>query len=104
MPNTLLEPLLDSWDRNNTIMLSLLRALPTGGLEARATSDSPSIAQLFRHVCFVRLATVSESDSEFARDHPEIVPMDDEEWLEEHDFDRIAQRLNNSAKVVRDAL
>lgn len=35
-PNqSLLEPLLDSWDRNNIIMLNLLRALPEGGLEAR---------------------------------------------------------------------
>lgn len=25
---SLLEPLLDSWDRTNTIMLNLLRALP----------------------------------------------------------------------------
>jgi uncharacterized damage-inducible protein DinB len=30
----LLEALLDSWDRNNTILLNLLRALPEGGLEA----------------------------------------------------------------------
>ena len=32
----LLEALLDSWDRNNTILLNLLRALPEGGLAARA--------------------------------------------------------------------
>ena len=32
----LLEALLDSWDRNNTILLNLLRALPDGGLEVRA--------------------------------------------------------------------
>jgi uncharacterized damage-inducible protein DinB len=45
----LLEALLDSWDRNNTILLNLLRALPEGGLEARAMEGSPSIAQLFTH-------------------------------------------------------
>jgi hypothetical protein len=39
----LLEALLDSWDRNNTILLNLLRALPEGGLEARAMEGSPSI-------------------------------------------------------------
>ena len=32
----LLEALLDSWDRNNTILMNLLRAVPEGGLEARA--------------------------------------------------------------------
>ena len=35
----LLEALLDSWDRNNTILLNLLRALPVGGLAPCA--DAP---------------------------------------------------------------
>lgn len=102
--NELLEALLDSWDRNNTIMVGLLRALPTGGLEARATVDSPTVAALFMHVCHVRLCTICETDSEFARNHLGLIPADDQEWLEEHDFDRIEQRLNDSAKVLRDAV
>jgi len=40
----LLEVLLDSWDRNNTILLNLLRAFSDGGLEARAMEGSLSIA------------------------------------------------------------
>jgi hypothetical protein len=56
----LLEALLDSWDRNNTILLNLLRAFPEGGLEARAMEGSPSIAQLFTHIHFVRLVFVFE--------------------------------------------
>ncbi|HEX3552066.1 MAG TPA: hypothetical protein VIA62_02425 [Thermoanaerobaculia bacterium] len=31
----LLEILLESWDRNNAILLNLLRMLPEGGLEAK---------------------------------------------------------------------
>jgi len=31
----LLEALLDSWDRNNTILVNLLRALPEGGNTSR---------------------------------------------------------------------
>lgn len=64
----LLEALLDSWDRNNTIMLNLLRALPEGGLEARALEGSPSIAQLFVHIHYVRLVFVLEDAPEFARE------------------------------------
>jgi uncharacterized damage-inducible protein DinB len=56
----LLEALLDSWDRNNTILLNLLRALPEGGLEAKAMEGSPSIAQLFTHIHYVRLVFVLE--------------------------------------------
>src|SRR3954447_983868 len=36
MPDALLDALLDSWDRNNRILVNLLHALPEGGLEARA--------------------------------------------------------------------
>lgn len=38
---SLLLVLSDSWDRNNIIMLNPPRALPEGGLEARALEDSP---------------------------------------------------------------
>jgi hypothetical protein len=41
----LLEALLDSWERSNTILLNLLRALPEGGLAARAMEGSPCIAE-----------------------------------------------------------
>lgn len=94
----LLEALLDSWDRNNTILLNLLRALPEGGLEARALGGSPSVAELFTHIHFVRLVFISEDAPEFARDLPE------EEWMDERDCDHIAQMLNDSAKAVRDAV
>jgi uncharacterized damage-inducible protein DinB len=94
----LLEALLDSWDRNNTILVNLLRALPEGGLEARAMEGSPSIAEMFTHIHFVRLVFVLEDAPEFARSLPE------EEWAAERDPDRIAQMLNDSAKVVRDTV
>jgi uncharacterized damage-inducible protein DinB len=94
----LLEALLDSWDRNNTILLNLLRALPEGGLDATAMEGSPSIAELFTHIHFVRLVFVSEDAPEFARKLPE------EEWLVEHDRGRIAQMLNDSVQAVRDAV
>ena len=95
---SLLDALLDSWDRNNTILLNLLRALPEGGLEARALGGSPSVAELFTHIHFVRLVFISEDAPEFSRDLPE------EEWRDERDPGRIAQMLNDSAKAVRDAV
>jgi uncharacterized damage-inducible protein DinB len=94
----LLEALLDSWDRNNTILLNVLRALPDGGLEARAMEGSPSIAELFTHIHFVRLVFVFEDAPEFARELPK------QEWVVERDPGRIALRLNDSAKAVRDAV
>jgi uncharacterized damage-inducible protein DinB len=94
---SLLEALLDSWDRNNTILVNLLKALPEGALETSAM-DGPSIAQLFTHIHFVRLVFVFEDAPEFARKLPE------EEWVAERDPRRIEQMLNDSAKAVRDAV
>src|SRR5882724_13425683 len=94
----LLEVLLDSWDRNNTILVNLLRCLPEGGLEARAMQGSPSVAEMFTHIHFVRLVFVYEDAPEFARSLPE------KEWLAERDRERIAEMLNESATVVREAV
>jgi uncharacterized damage-inducible protein DinB len=94
----LLEALLDSWDRNNTILLNLLNALPDGGLEARAMESSPSVAELFGHIHYVRLVFVFEDAPELASELPK------EEWAIEHDPRRLSQMLNDSAKAVRDAV
>jgi len=96
--DNLLEVILDSWDRNNTILINLLHALPEGGLDARAIEDSPSVVEMLTHIHYVRLVFVSEDAPEFASALPE------QEWRHERDRSRIAQMLNESAKVVRDAV
>ena len=93
---SLLEALLDSWDRNNVIMLNLLRVIPEGGLDVRAIESSPSVAQQFMHIHHERLVSVFEEAPEFARNVPT------EEWLVERDRNRIAQMLTDSATAVRD--
>ena len=98
-PDTpLLDALLDSWDRNNAILVNLLRAVPDVGMDARAVDDSPTVAQLFSHVHYVRLVFVEEDAPECGR------PLPNEEWRAEHDRDRMADLLNDSAKAVRDAV
>ena len=94
---SLLEALLDSWDRNNTILVNLLRAVPTGGLKVRPMEGSPSVAELFNHIHYVRLVFVQEDAPEFAGKMPE------KEWAEV-DTNSVALMLNESAKAVRDAV
>ncbi len=94
------EPLLDSWDRNNTILVNLLRALPEGGLEITAMEGSPSIAQLFTHIHYERLVFVFEDAPEFARHPPE------EEWAVERDpADHVAhldaQEVSERSVMIR---
>lgn len=102
MPNAtsdnVLEALLDSWDRNNTILTNLLRALPPGGLEARAMEGSPSVAQLFTHIHYVRLVFLFEDAPEFAK------PVPDGEWTAEHDTLRLVRMLDESAQAVREGV
>lgn len=94
----LLEALLDSWDRSNTILLNLLRAVPQGGLEARATPSSPSVSEMFTHMHHERMVSVFEEAPEFSGKVPE------KEWVLERDVNRIAQMLTESAQRVRDAM
>ena len=94
----LLDALLDSWDRNNTIMLNLLRAIPEGGLDAKATAAGHTVAQQFMHFHHERLVSVSEEAREFGR------PVPKDEWAAERDRNRIAEMLSDSAAAVRDAV
>jgi len=93
-----LDALLDSWDRNNCIVVNQLRAIPPAGFAIRAMPGSPTVAAQFMHLHYVRLAFVEEDAPEFAR------PVPTDEWGSEPDIDRMAQMLNESAQVVRDAV
>jgi uncharacterized damage-inducible protein DinB len=96
--NSLLEVLLNSWERNNTILLNLLHLIPDGGLEVRPMEGSPSVAELFTHIHYVRLIFVSEDAPEFAGKLPQP------EWNPERDRNRIAAMLKESAKILGDAV
>jgi hypothetical protein len=92
LDQSLLEALLDSWDRNNAILVNLLRAVPEGGLGVRAMEGGPSVSELFTHMHYVRLVFVLEDAPEFARKMPE------EEWAGERDPGRATFPHCNSAR------
>jgi uncharacterized damage-inducible protein DinB len=94
----LLDALMESWDRNNTIMINLLRALPDGGLDARATESGPTVSQQFMHIHHERMVSVLEEAPEFAAKVPE------DEWAIERDRNRLAHMLTESAQAVRNAV
>ncbi|TAK17054.1 MAG: damage-inducible protein DinB [Acidobacteria bacterium] len=94
----MLDALLDSWDRNNTILVNLLGAIPDDALDLTAVDDSPSIAALFMHMHYVRLVFVLEDAPDLAQ------PVPDGEWQHERDRARMTGLLNDSAKAVRDAV
>ncbi|HEX4751096.1 MAG TPA: DinB family protein [Bryobacteraceae bacterium] len=94
----LLDTILDSWDRNNRILVNLLRAIPQGVLDARVMPGSPSVAEMFTHIHYVRLVFLSEDAPEFATQLPT------REWLNEGDAARVAEELDSSARAVRDAV
>ena len=95
---TLLHLLLDSWDRNNRILVNLLRALPAGALTYRALPHSPTVSELFTHMHFVRLILLSEDAPDLAIEVPK------REWVKELDVNRLAEELDRSAAAVRKAV
>lgn len=96
--NDLPAAILDSWDRNNQILVNLLRALPEGALNARVVSGSPSVGEMFTHINYVRLIFLSEDVPEFP------VQLPSREWISEADPGTIANELERSAKAVREAM
>lgn len=94
----LLTALLDSWDRNNTILTNLLRAIPSDQLSLRATETSLSIIETFLHMHYTRVELVAENAPEFAPALPRP------NWREERDVNRIMAMLNESANTVAEAV
>jgi uncharacterized damage-inducible protein DinB len=94
----LVQAILDSWDRNNRILINLLRALPPGSGDARVMATSPSIAEMIAHMIYVRLVFVVEDAPEWAG------PVDPHDWIREADPERLAAGLESSARAVRDAV
>jgi len=98
-----LPALLDSWNRNNTIVLNLLRLLPEGGLGVRATPSGPTVAQLFTHIHSVRLSLIAENAPEFMPNlPPDLWPA--EEWTDERNPALIERMLAASAQAVHAAV
>lgn len=96
----LLEALLDSWDRNNTILVNLVRVIPESDLDVRAMEGSPTVGALLAHMHYVRKVFVEEDAPEYA--HPPV--EHDREWVTDYNRERMAEKLNQSAKEVGDAV
>lgn len=94
---TLLDALLDSWDRSNRILVNLLRAVPADALELSATPDSLRIVEMFMHIHRCRLFFVGE-------DAPEVSFATPPGPGQEKNVERIAQLLDESAQAVRQAV
>jgi uncharacterized damage-inducible protein DinB len=95
---SLLDALMLSWERNHRVLRNLVGALPPGGLEARATADSPTVSQMLMHLHHERMVSLTEEAPEFAGTVPE------QEWANESDPERISALLDESAQRVRDAV
>jgi uncharacterized damage-inducible protein DinB len=92
------DAMLGSWDRSNVVLINLLRAIPDGGLVARAMPGSPTVAQMFTHMHHERMVSVLENAPEWAG------PVPEQEWSPERDIQRIAELLLDSGSRVRNAV
>jgi uncharacterized damage-inducible protein DinB len=106
---SLLEGILDSWNRNNTILINLLGAFSQGelegfALEAKVMEGSPSIAVMFSHIHKTRYFWLSNTAPEFAENLSDLFEQQGEQRIAERDPQRIEQALNQSAKAIAEAV
>ena len=94
----MLDAVLDSWDRSNRALLNLLGLIPIHGLDVRIKDGSPTFSEIFSHMHHERMVSNFENAPEYAGQVPA------EEWAHERDATRIAERLEESRKRVRDAV
>ncbi len=94
----LAEAILDSWDRNNAILVNLLGAIPADAMDLRAMEGGPTIGELFAHMSYVRLAFVYEDIPGFVAEEP------CEEWVAGLAPARMEAMLRESARTVREAV
>jgi uncharacterized damage-inducible protein DinB len=100
----LLEPLIDSYNRNNTILLNLLNGLPEGGLEAKAMEGSPSVAVQFSHIHQTRLGWLSLTAPKFGENLTSLFRQEGKKRIPEYDKESVASALNASAKAIGEAV
>lgn len=93
-----LEAVLEAWDRNNTVLINLVGALPAGGLQARAGAGSPTVAEMLTHLHHERMVSVQENCAEIQ------VATPAREWDPEPDAERIQAMLRVSGRLVREAV
>jgi uncharacterized damage-inducible protein DinB len=94
---SLLDALYNSWRRHNVILANLL-VMASEHLDARATSSSPTIAELYTHIHHERMVSVLENAPESAGAMPA------QEWIDERDPVAIATMLEESERCVENAV
>jgi uncharacterized damage-inducible protein DinB len=94
----LLEVVLEAWERSNEILVNLLRSVPEGGLGAKPSEGSPTVAAMFHHMHHERMISLYEEAPEFGGDLPA------KEWEGEDDIEKIAAKLSESARRIREAV
>lgn len=102
MPESLddgvLGAVLSSWTKNNRSLVNLLRALPDGGLSARAAETSPTVGATLAHIHHERLVSVAENVPETGVEVPA------EEWYPNHSRAELEALLEESAASVARAV
>ncbi len=100
----LLTALLDSWARNNAMLLGFLRDLPDGGLEWCALESSWPIAVQLMHVHHTRQFYVAQAVPALGEGLPALYTQREGEWIASRDFEQIHDALQASAEAVSAAV
>jgi uncharacterized damage-inducible protein DinB len=99
-----LDILLDSWDRQCTIIDNLFELVNDGNKNARPSEDGMPIYEQFAHIHNTRRWWLNNTSPEhlegYGRSYTQV---SDDDWQPIQDLDELRALLKQSAKAVRDA-
>lgn len=95
---SLLDAILNAWDRHQATVLGLLSVVPPEGLQARAMEGSPTVAAMFAHMHYERMCSLKENTPEFAGEIPEV------QWNSGADSAGLRLMLEDSGRRLRHAV
>ena len=100
---TPLEAILETWNRNTTVVLNILNALPEGGIDARDTNGQWTVAHHLADMQGANVYWLQKSAPEFAAGL-EVLYTDDESlptgFDPERDINKIKSGFQNEADIA----
>jgi uncharacterized damage-inducible protein DinB len=96
--SSLLDAILEAWDRHQATVLGLLSVIPPDGLTARVMPGSPTVAAMFAHLHYERMCSLKENTPECAGAIP------DTQWNADADGTSLRLMLADSGQRLRRAV
>ncbi len=99
----LLDAILETWNRNTTVILNILKALPEGGIDASDTNGQWTVAHHLADMQGANLEWLKASSPEFAKNLPVLYTEDTNSplgWIPERNLNNLITAFQTTSEAV----